>query len=70
MNAPGWFPPWVIAIYVISIVVVAGLWLNVAGRPFHPNVGPYAVALTWALCVFGFIFVRTIELFLHRTTET
>jgi hypothetical protein len=49
--------------------VVAVLWLNFAGLPFHPNVGPYAVALTWALFVFGFIFVRTIELFLHRTPE-
>jgi hypothetical protein len=27
---------------------------------------PYAIILTWALGVFGFIFVRTIELFLHR----
>jgi hypothetical protein len=67
---PGRFPPWVIAIYGVSIVVVAGLWLNFAGLPFQPNVGPYAIALTWALCVFGFIFVRTIELFLHRTPET
>jgi hypothetical protein len=67
---PGRFPPWVIAIYVASIVAVAGLWLNVAGLPFSPSVGPYAVALTWALCAFGFIFVRTIELFVHRTPET
>ena len=63
---PGRFPLWVIAIYVVSIAAVASLWLNVAGIPFPPNVGPYAVILTWALCVFGFIFVRTIELFLHR----
>ena len=61
------FPPWVIVIYALSILAVAGLWLNVAGFPFPPSVGPYAVILTWALCVFGFIFVRTIELFLHRT---
>jgi hypothetical protein len=66
----GQFPIWVIAVYVVSIVAVAGLWLNVAGLPFRPSVGPYAVALTWALCVFGFIFVRTIELFLHRTPQT
>jgi len=61
------FPPWVTVIYAVSILAVAGLWLNVAGFPFPPSVGPYAVVLTWALCVFGFIFVRTIELFLHRT---
>ena len=66
----GQFPPWVIIIYVISVLAVAGLWLNVAGLPFAPGIGPYAVVLTWALCVFGFIFVRTIELFLHRTPPT
>ena len=42
------------------------VWLNVAGILFRPSVGPYAVALTWALCVFGFIFIHTIEIFLHR----
>lgn len=67
---PGGFPPWVIAIYGFSIVAVAGLWLNVAGLPFPPSVGPYAVVLTWALCVFGFIFVRTITVFLHRTPHS
>jgi hypothetical protein len=66
---PGRFPLWAIAIYTVSTVAVAGLWLNVAGFPLRPNVGPYAVVLTWALCVFGFIFVRTVELFLHRTPE-
>lgn len=66
----GLFPPWVIAIYAVSALAVGSLWLNVAGSPFRSNVGPYAVVLTWALCVFGFIFVRTIELFLHRTPPT
>jgi hypothetical protein len=63
---PGRFPPWVVIVYAISFVTVVGLWLNAAGLPFSPSVGPYAVALTWALCVFGFIFVRTIDIFLHR----
>ncbi len=62
----GRFPAWVVLIYAISLVAVAGLWLNVAGIPFPSSVGPYAVALTWALCVFGFIFVRTIDIFLSR----
>jgi hypothetical protein len=62
----GKFPPWVVIIFAISVVTVAGLWLNVAGILFPPSVGPYAVALTWALGVFGFIFIRTIEVFLHR----
>ena len=70
MIEPGRFPPWVVAIYTLSVVAVAGLWLNVAGIPFPPGVGPYAIALTWALCVFGFIFVRTIALFLHRPPQT
>jgi hypothetical protein len=67
---PGPFPPWVIAIYAVSSVAVAGLWLNVPGILFPPTVGPYAVVLTWALCVFGFIFVRTIGIFLHQTPNT
>ena len=67
---PGRFPAWVVIINAISIVAVAGLWLNVAGIPFRPSVGPYAVVLTWALCIFGFIFVRTIELFLHRVSHS
>lgn len=64
------FPPWVVAIYAISTVAVAGLWINVTGLLFPPGVGPYAVALTWALCVFGIIFVRTIELFLHEPPKS
>jgi len=63
---PGQFPLWVVIVYAVSTLAVAGLWLNVAGTPFASNVGPYAIALTWAACIFGFIFVRTIELFLHR----
>jgi hypothetical protein len=63
---PGRFPPWVIVTNAVSIAAVAGFWLNVVGMPFSPSVGPYAIGLTWALCTFGFIFVRTIELFLHR----
>jgi hypothetical protein len=62
----GHFPPWVVVVYAISLLTVLGLWLNAAGLPFPPNVGPYAVTLTWALCVFGFIFVRTIDIFLSR----
>lgn len=62
------FPAWVVVVYAISVVAVAGLWLNVAGIPWAPSVGPYAVALTWALCVFGFIFVRTIDIFLSRAS--
>ena len=63
---PGRFPAWVVLIYAFSSVAVTSLWLNAAGIPRPPNVGPYAVVLTWALCVFGFIFVRTMEVFLHR----
>ena len=62
----GRFPPWVILVYALSVTAVAGLWFNAVGIPFGPSMGPYAVVLTWALFVFGFIFVRTIELFLHR----
>lgn len=63
---PERFPLWVVIVYAVSTVAVASLWFNVAGIPFSPNVGPLAIVLTWALCIFGFTFVRTIELFLHR----
>lgn len=66
---PGRFPAWVVAIYLVSVAAVASLWLNVVGVPQAPGAGPYAVALTWALCVFGFIFVRTIGIFLQRAPE-
>ena len=62
----GEFPPWVVIIFLISIVLVLGLWMNVAGILFRPGIGPYALVLTWALGVFGFTFVRTIQIFLHR----
>lgn len=65
---PGRFPLWVVVVYVLSLASVVGLWLNAAGIPFPPGVGPYAVTLTWALCVFGFIFVRTIDIFLHKAS--
>lgn len=61
------FPAWVVGNYAISFVFVAGLWLNAAGSPLPPGVGPYAGTLMWALCVFGFIFVRTIGIFLTRS---
>jgi hypothetical protein len=67
---PGRFPLWVVVIYAVSVVAVASLWFNVAGIPFPSSVGPYAIVLTWALCVFGFIFVRSIELFLLRPPRT
>lgn len=65
-EVEGSFPPWVVTIFLISVGFVSSLWLNVVGFPFRPGIGPYAASLTWALGVFGFIFVRTIEVFLHR----
>lgn len=67
---PSGFPPWVVIIYVISIVAVVALWCNAAGIASTPNGGPYAIVLTWAICIFGFIFVRTIEIFLNRPPES
>jgi hypothetical protein len=63
---PGPFPLWLVIVYVVTTGAIASLLLNVAGVPFSPNVGPYAVVLTWALCVFGFTFVGTMDIFLHR----
>lgn len=66
---PSGFPPWVVVIYVISALAVAALWFNAAGTSFAPGGGTYAIVLTWAICIFGFIFVRTIEIFLNRPPE-
>ena len=61
------FPPWVLVTYAISAVFIIGLWLNAAGLPLPPGAGPYAATLMWSLVVFGFIFVRTIGVFLARS---
>lgn len=66
---PGPFPLWVIAIYIGSVAMVTALWLNVVPILYPSGAGPYAVALTWALCVFGFIFVRTMGIVLHRAPD-
>jgi len=65
-TVEGTFPTWVLIILAISWALVVALALNAAGVFFRPGVGPYALALTWALGVFGFTFIRTIEIFLHR----
>lgn len=44
--------------WALSLVAVAGLWLNVAGVGLWPSGGPYAVALTWFLFSTGFVFLR------------
>ena len=70
MVEPGRFPAWVLVVYALSIVAVAYLWLNTVGIPYATSAGPYAVVLTWALCIFGFIFVRTIDLFIHSASHS
>jgi hypothetical protein len=51
---------------VISIGVDLSLALNAIGWPFAANIGPYALALTWAVLVAGFFFVQTLEAFLEQ----
>ena len=61
----GRFPPWVVAVYLTSVAAVLALWLNVIGIPYGPSVAPYAVSLTWSLFVSGYIFLRTLDVFLR-----
>jgi hypothetical protein len=51
---------------VISIGVDLSLIMHAIGWPFAANIGPYALALTWALLVAGFFFVQTLEAFLAQ----
>jgi hypothetical protein len=53
----------------ISAVVIVGLALNALGTLFEPNVGPYALAVTWVLIQGGLIFVETLGAFLERPPE-
>jgi hypothetical protein len=67
---PGPLP---LRIYVnngISAVVIVGLALNALGALFEPNVGPYALAVTWVLIQGGLIFVETLGAFLERPPGT
>ncbi len=52
--------------YSISFITIVGLWLNVAGIPFQPGGGPYALALTWFLFSAGLIFLQTLDEVLYR----
>jgi hypothetical protein len=59
---------WVVVVYFTSAAAVLALWLNVAGIPYGPGIAPYAVALTWSLFVSGYIFLRTLEVFLRSSS--
>jgi hypothetical protein len=51
---------------LVSIGVDISLILNAIGWPFAASIGPYALALTWALLVAGFFFVQTLQAFLEQ----
>jgi hypothetical protein len=65
----GRFPVWVILVYLASAAAVVALWLNSLGIPSAPSVAAYAIALTWSLFVCGYVFLRTLDLFLHASAE-
>lgn len=64
----GRFPPWVVVVYLTSVAAVLALWLNVIGFPYGPGIAPYAVSLTWSLFVSGYIFLRTLDVFLRSSS--
>jgi xanthine/uracil permease len=68
-RVEGHFPPWVVGIYLTSVVAVLSLWLNAAGIPNGPVMAPYAVSLTWSLFVSGYIFLHTLDLFLRSSSS-
>lgn len=64
----GRFPPWVVAVYLTSAVALVALWLNAFGVPHGPSFAPYAISLTWSFFVSGYIFLRTLDLFLRSAS--
>ena len=63
----GRFPAWVVSMYLVSAAATLALWLNAVGIPSGPGAPLYAVALTIDLFVSGFIFLKTLDLFLRST---
>jgi hypothetical protein len=52
--------------YFITFITITGLWLNVLGKPFEPNIAPYVLALTWGLVMPGIIFIQTLDVFFEK----
>jgi hypothetical protein len=63
---PGPVPAYAAAIFVITMVICAELWLNALTPIFHFSVGPYAVGVTWVLAQAGAILLFTFGEFIRK----
>lgn len=54
--------------WAVTSLAVLVLICNAAGFPFHPHVGPYALAISWILFQGGEVFVLSLGSFLHKST--
>jgi hypothetical protein len=62
---PGPLPSYAVAIFLITMGVVAVLWLNALTPIFHFSVGPYAIGVTWLLAQAGIILLNTFSEFMR-----
>ena len=64
-RAPRFVTRYAVAIFLITMGVVAVLWLNALTPIFHFSVGPYAIGVTWLLAQAGIILLNTFSEFMR-----
>jgi hypothetical protein len=62
---PGPIPSYAAAIFLLTSMVDALLWLNALTPIFHFSVGPYAMGVTWLLAQAGIILLNTFSEFMR-----
>ena len=63
---PGEIPARAVTIFLLTMAVDAGLWLNALTPIFHFSVGPYAVGVTWLIVQAGIILILTFGEFMRH----
>jgi len=62
---PGPIPSYAVAIFLLTSMVDAVLWLNALTPIFRFSVGPYAIGVTWLLAQAGIILLSSFSEFLR-----
>ena len=59
-------PTYAVTIFVLTMAITAGVWLNALTPIFHFSVGPYAVGVTWCLAQAGIVLLSTFSQFVRN----